>query len=103
MDSKLIFGIAVLVVILVAVVFNKKVKAGFGKFNISTDNRSRKNTAHMDGSNNELEQGVHKADGDMAEEIWAISKAMAIRLNKDSSYRVSSIEYPETSININPC
>ena len=67
-NSALIFGIAVLTVILIAVVFNDRVKAVFKGFQIGTDNRFKKNEMEVKGDKNKVKQGLHKSPDDSSEQ-----------------------------------
>ncbi|MEZ5045342.1 MAG: hypothetical protein R2828_35935 [Saprospiraceae bacterium] len=66
-NTALIFGLAVLLVILLAVIFNDRVKAAFKGFSIGTDNRYKENQADIKGSKNKVKQGTHKSPDDSSE------------------------------------
>lgn len=66
-NSTLLVGLAVLFVILIAILFNDRVKAGFKGFTIGTDNRFKQNEASIKGSKNKLKQGTHKSPDDSSE------------------------------------
>jgi hypothetical protein len=58
MNNTTLISIAVLVVILIAIIFNDKVKATFKGFNIGTDNRHKKNNLDLEGRGNKVKQGT---------------------------------------------
>lgn len=66
-NSTLIFGIAALVVILIAIIFNDKVKATFRGLAIGTDNRYKENQIEVKGQGNKIKQGVNKSPDDSSE------------------------------------
>ena len=60
MDSKSIFAIAVLAVIIIAILFNKDVKAKIMGLNLNVKNKMRRNKATIKGNNNESIQSSSK-------------------------------------------
>lgn len=66
-NQSLILGLAILVVILIAIIFNDRVKAVFKGFKIGTDNRIKENVIEFKGSDNTLKQGTRKSPDDSSE------------------------------------
>lgn len=67
MDGITIFGIGVLVVILLAIIFNDRVKASFKGFSIGTDNRYKKNELELEGKGNKVKQGTRNSPEQLSE------------------------------------
>jgi len=72
-NQALIFGIAAFVV-LIAIIFNDRVKAAFKGFSIGTDNRYKENELNIDGDENKVRQGTRKNPGDASEKNSATIK-----------------------------
>lgn len=66
-DKFIIFAIAA-AVILVAVLFSKKVKAAFMGLKLDSDNRSRKNIVEIKGNKNSVEQSTSKKTSELSQE-----------------------------------
>ena len=66
-DKLIIFAIAA-VVILLAVLFSKKVKGAFMGFKLDSDNRSRKNIVEIKGNKNSVEQSTSKKTSELSQE-----------------------------------
>lgn len=66
-NASLLVALAVLLVILLAIVFNDRVKAVFNGFKIGTDNRFKENQLEVKGNKNKIKQGTRKTPEDNSE------------------------------------
>jgi 50S ribosomal subunit-associated GTPase HflX len=54
-----IYGIAGFIIVLVAI-FNRRMRASFGKFRITSERNLKKNKARVNGEGNKVKQGIGK-------------------------------------------